>query len=273
MQPDELTLLYAETPSQHPPRAEWSGVDAQNPQLLKATRSTLAAIEKILKRPGSTHVRYIPLPPFENARENAPVAEAAHDRRWPMIEMLGPALFNYRSVLHAGPNIWQMEPIVHNACAEKGIPLAIGIAHGIPVSAEMAKQLRPVVAIVSAAQAEEFRSLLSPTARVDGTYFILVSHLASGEMREFPPIFSPHMNVLELMPGFPLAHTCPETEMHENFHLSGEYFWYARGDGGISIIPASPEIPWFGVLDIPLSLKPAGACTCKRPLFTLRYVS
>jgi len=233
---------------------------------------TLDELSKLLTKTSDTEdLRYIPLPPFDEKRESLALTRTSLKREWPILKVFGSGLAQYRSVLHAAPNVWQMEPMVYHACRGLGIPLAIGVAYSMPVTAEMARQLRPVVVVLSEAQASEFKSLLPQSARIDGTYTVIVQHLYNGAPHTFTAFDSFSMRVLELIPGFPLIYTCPTTDDHNLWHASDEYVWGKEENGAASIIPLSAEMPWFGKLILPFRLGRGSRCACGREAFAYSY--
>jgi len=228
--------------------------------------TTIANFHDLFEPQKITGKRYIPVPPFTAPK----LVQIPYGRQWPLAEMLGPILDKYRSVLYGAPNIWQMEPIVYNAARALKKAPAIGVAHSMPATADMARQLLPVV-VLSEEHAPQFSVALHEQHISEEMFIITINHLSVTEPH-FTSFVAPSMRLIELMPGYPLVYTCAKSQKKDLWHLSEEYAWHHEGKLS-TISPLAKELPWTGVLELPFTANKLSKCACGKESYELAYDS
>lgn len=213
-------------------------------------------------------MRAIPLPPFDNDREFVPLASFPRGRVWPMFDALKDALPEFRSVLYAAPNVWQLEPIIFETCLTMKKLLAAGVSYNMPVTADMLRQLAPTVAIFGIEQAKELERLTheNPIPR-ENLAVIIVHHIPGTREQDWGTFSFSHHHVIELLPGFPLLYSCPRSQKRL-WHVSDEYEWSHDAESP-TISPLRPDAPWSGTLSLPLVAQKQAACACGKDIFDI----
>lgn len=205
-------------------------------------------------RPWRPGTRPVPVLPVSTAP--APLAHIPRERMWPVLSVI-PSLERFRGVVYAGPAIWQLEPTVYRTCRARSLPVAAGNPKNLPVTAELARQLSPSLIIVADTDAQQLAELF-PQRTLEGSFTVIVRQLGEQPGIGFPHASYGHMHVLEVLPGYPVAYSCPVSHK-QPWHLFDEYSWTSGASAGIA---SDPALPWDDELTLPFGVTKKETCTC-----------